>query len=325
MTIKKIAFIFFFLNSVFLYSTYSQKYNAIDTIVLKYPKHFSSTEDLAARIQKDFTSEYDKARAIYSWIALNIKYDYKTYLNPQKPVQFSYRNEAEKQKQIELIKEKTWQKAFDSQKAVCEGFTLLYQRLASLTGLKSQVIRGDSKRLLTDIGRKKLLSNHAWNIVQVDGKWILLDATWGQGYYDSNKNRMVNYFNSVYFDTDPKYFFAKHFPDSGMYLGSKLNQEEFLNGPLIYDKSIEENLEILKPYSGIIKANDGDKIAFKIKNILKSDTFYYLKKGQPVKVENPKEVRGSLEFQLTYDKKMGSFITFFLYQNSIASFKIISK
>lgn len=325
MTIKKITFIFFFLNSVFLYSTYSQKYNAIDTIVLKYPKHFSSTEDLAARIQKDFTSEYDKARAIYSWIALNIKYDYKTYLNPQKPVQFSYRNEAEKQKQIELIKEKTWQKAFDSQKAVCEGFTLLYQRLASLTGLKSQVIRGDSKRLLTDIGRKKLLSNHAWNIVQVDGKWILLDATWGQGYYDSNKNRMVNYFNSVYFDTDPKYFFAKHFPDSGMYLGSKLNQEEFLNGPLIYDKSIEENLEILKPYSGIIKANDGDKIAFKIKNILKSDTFYYLKKGQPVKVENPKEVRGSLEFQLTYDKKMGSFITFFLYQNSIASFKIISK
>ncbi|AYN03227.1 transglutaminase domain-containing protein [Flavobacterium sp. 140616W15] len=325
MTIKKIAFILFILNSVFLDATYSQKYNAIDAIVLKYPKHFSSTEDLAMRIQKDFTSEFDKARAIYSWIALNIKYDYKVYLNPQKPVQFSYRNEAEKQKQIELIKAKTWQKAFDSQKAVCEGFTLLYQRLASLVGLESQVIRGDSKRLLTDIGRKKLLSNHAWNIVQVDGKWILVDVTWGQGYYDSNKNKMVNYFNSTYFDTNPKYFFAKHFPDSGMYLGSKLNQEKFLNGPLIYDKSIEENLEILKPDSGIIKANDGDKITFKIHNISKSDTFYYLKKGQPSKVENSKEVGGSLEFQITYDKKMGSFITFFLYQNSVASFKIISK
>jgi transglutaminase/protease-like cytokinesis protein 3 len=325
MTIKKIAFIFFFLNYIFLCSAYSQKYNAIDNIVRKYPKHFSSTEELAAKIQKDFTSEYDKARAIYSWIAINIKYDYKAYLIPQKPVQFSYRNEAEKQKQIELIKEKTWQKAFDSQKAVCEGFTLLYQRLASLVGLKSQVIRGDSKQLLTDIGREKLLSNHAWNIVQVDGKWILVDVTWGQGYYDSNKKVMVNYFNSVHFDTDPKYFFAKHFPDSGMYLGRKLNQEDFLNGSLIYDKTIEENLEILKPDSGIIKANDGDKITFKIKNISKSDTFYYLKKGQPAKVENPKEVKGSLEFQITYDKKMGSFITFFLYQNSVASFKIISK
>ncbi|KIA98855.1 transglutaminase [Flavobacterium sp. KMS] len=325
MTIKKIAFIFLFLNYIFLYSAYSQKYNAIDDIVRKYPKHFSSTEDLATRIQKDFTSEYDKARAIYSWIALNIKYDYKAYLNPQKPVQFSYRTEAEKQKQIELIKEKTWQKAFDSQKAVCEGFTLLYQRLASLVDLKSQVIRGDSKQSLTDIGRKNLLTNHSWNIVWVDGKWILVDVTWGQGYYDSNRKVMVNYFNSVYFDTDPKYFFAKHFPDSGMYLDRKLNQEDFLNGPLISDKAIEEDLEILRPESGIIKANDGDKISFKIKNISKSDTFFYLKRGQPVKVENPKEVRGTLEFQITYDKKTGSFITFFLYQNSVASFKIIPK
>ncbi|OUL61770.1 transglutaminase domain-containing protein [Flavobacterium sp. AJR] len=325
MTIKKIAFIFLFLNYIFLYSAYSQKYNAIDDIVRKYPKHFSSTEDLATRIQKDFTSEYDKARAIYSWIALNIKYDYKAYLNPQKPVQFSYRTEAEKQKQIELIKEKTWQKAFDSQKAVCEGFTLLYQRLASLVDLKSQVIRGDSKQSLTDIGRKNLLTNHSWNTVWVDGKWILVDVTWGQGYYDSNRKVMVNYFNSVYFDTDPKYFFAKHFPDSGMYLDRKLNQEDFLNGPLISDKAIEEDLEILRPESGIIKANDGDKISFKIKNISKSDTFFYLKRGQPVKVENPKEVRGTLEFQITYDKKIGSFITFFLYQNSVASFKIIPK
>jgi transglutaminase/protease-like cytokinesis protein 3 len=325
MTIKKIAFIFLFLNYIFLYSTYSQKYNAIDDIVRKYPKHFSSTEDLATRIQKDFTSEYDKARAIYSWIALNIKYDYKAYLNPQRPIQFSYRNEAEKQKQIELIKEKTWQKAFDSQKAVCEGFTLLYQRLASLVDLKSQVIRGDSKQSLADIGRKQLLSNHSWNAVWVDGRWILVDVTWGQGYYDSNRKVMVNHFNSVYFDTDPKYFFAKHFPDSGMYLDRKLNQEDFLNGPLISDKTIEDDLEILRPDSGIIKANDGDKISFKIKNISKSDTFFYLKKGQPAKVENPKEVRGTLEFQITYDKKIGSFITFFLYQNSIASFKIIPK
>lgn len=325
MTIKKIAFIFLFLNYIFLYSAYSQKYNAIDDIVRKYPKHFSSTEDLAMRIKKDFTSEYDKARAIYSWIALNIKYDYKAYLNPQKPIQFSYRNEAEKQKQIELIKEKTWQKAFDSQKAVCEGFTLLYQHLASLVDLKSQVIRGDSKQSLTDIGRKQLLSNHSWNTVWVDGKWILVDVTWGQGYYDSNRKVMVNYFNSAYFDTDPKYFFAKHFPDSGMYLDRKLNQEEFLNGPLISDKTIEEDLEILRPDSGIIKANDGDKISFRIKNISKSDRFFYLKKGQPAKVESPKEVRGTLEFQITYDKKIGSFITFFLYQNSIASFKIIPK
>lgn len=320
---KKNFLLFLFINVIFLQYSLAQKYDAIDNIILKYPKHFSSTEILAERIQKDFTSEHDKARAIYSWIALNIKYDYKAYLNPPKPIRFSYSTEAEKDRQLEALKDKTWQKAFDSQKAVCEGFTLLYQRLASLVGLKAEVIRGDSKRLLSDIGRQNSQSNHAWNTVQINRKWILVDVTWGQGYYDGNKKAMVNYFNSVYFDTDPKYFFAKHFPDSGVYLNEKLNREDFLNGPLIFDATIEGDNAILSPNSGIIEANDGDKITFRIKNISKTDTFFYLKKGRPAKVENPREVRGSLEFQVTYDKKMGSYITFFLHQSSIASFKIV--
>jgi hypothetical protein len=324
MSIKKIAFLFLFLNTIFLHSSYSQQYNAIDNIVLKYPK-FSSPESAAEQIEKDFTTEYDKARAIYSWIALNIKYDYKEYLNPPRAIRFSYRNEADKQRQIQQLKDKTWQKAFDSKKAVCEGFTLLYQHLASLVGLKCEVIRGDSKRLLSDIGRENSLSNHAWNTVQIGRKWILVDPTWGQGYYDSNRKLMVNHFSSVYFDTDPKYFFAKHFPDSGTYLGDKLDKDEFLNGPLIFDVAIEGDHEILTPDSGIIQANQGDKITFRIKNISKSETLYYLKKNQPVKIENPREVRGALEFQVTYDKKVGPYITFFLFQNGIASFKIIPK
>lgn len=325
MILKKIAFSILLLNFIFLHSVRAQKQDAIDNIVLKYPAHFSSVENLADRIQKDFTSDRDKARAIYSWIALNLKYDYKSYLNPPKPVRFSYRNEAEKQAQITLIKDKTWQKAFASQKAVCEGFTLLYQQLATLTGLKCEVIRGDSKRLLSDIGRENSLSNHSWNIVQIEGKWILVDVTWGQGYYDGNKKMAVSHFTSAYFDTDPKYFFAKHFPDSGTYLNTKLNKEDFLNGPLIFDATIEGDYEILKPNSGIIRANDGDKITFRVKNISKSDTLYYLKNGKPFKIEVPKEIRGALEFEVTYDKKIGSFITFFLDRNGIMAFKILPK
>lgn len=324
MILKKISVVFF-MSFILLQSAYSQKYNAIDNIILKYPKDISSTESLAERIQKDFKSDHDRARAIYSWIALNMKYDYKAYLNPPKPVRFSYRNEAEKQEQITLIKDKTWQKGFESRKAVCEGFTLLYQRLCSLTGLKCEVIRGDSKRLLSDIGRENSLSNHSWNIVEVDGRWILVDVTWGQGYYDGSRKVAVNHFTPVYFDTDPKYFFAKHFPDSGMYLNKKLNKDDFLNGPLIFDVTIEGDHEILAPNSGIIHANDGDKITFRIKNISKSDVLYYLKNGKSVPIESPKEVRGALEFQVTYDKKMGSFITFFLDQSGIVAFKILPK
>lgn len=323
---KKIAFIFLLLNSVFLNYTFAQKISEVDKIVAKYPNKFVSTEKLAERIETDFSSDYDKARAIYSWMAFNIKYDYSTFLNPPKSQGFSYSTEAEKQRKIKALNDKMLQKAFASRIAVCEGFTALYQHLAELVGLKSEIIRGDSKTRLADIGRKTTSSNHAWNIVLIDRKWRLVDVTWGQGYYDSNKGKMVNDFTPVYFDTDPDYFFAKHFPDSGSYLGNKLSKEDFLNGPLIYNKTIEEDYKVKSPDSGIIDAKFGDKITFEIKNVSKSDQVFYLnKKNQPVKIQNSKEKRGSLEFQITYDKNIGDYITIYANTSSIVSFKIIKK
>jgi transglutaminase/protease-like cytokinesis protein 3 len=326
MPLKKILFLFFVLQIVFLHTIDAQKYNSVDKIVLKYPKSFSTTEKLADKIQDDFTSDSDKARAIYSWIAFNIKYDYASYLNPPRNQGFSYSSEAEKQRKIQQINDRLIEKTFTSQKAVCEGFTVLYQHLAGLVGLKSEIIRGDSKIRLEDIGRKNTTSNHAWNIVLIDKKWRLIDVTWGQGYYDSSKRRMVNDFSSIYFDTDPDFFFAKHFPDSGSYLGNRLSKEEFLNGPLIYTKTIENNYKIKSPDSGIIEAKYGDKITFEIKNLSKSDVVFYLnKKNQAVKIQNAKEKRGGLEFQITYDKNIGDYITIFADSYSIVSFKIVSK
>ncbi|MEG1236908.1 MAG: transglutaminase domain-containing protein [Flavobacterium sp.] len=306
--------------------TFAQKISEVDKIVAKYPNKFASTEKLAERIETDFSSDYDKARAIYSWMAFNIKYDYSTFLNPPKSQGFSYSTEAEKQRKIKALNDKMLQKAFTSRIAVCEGFTALYQHLAELVGLESEIIRGDSKTRLADIGRKTTSSNHAWNIVLIDKKWRLVDVTWGQGYYDSNKGRMVNDFTPVYFDTNPDYFFAKHFPDSGSYLGNKLSKEDFLNGPLIYNKTIEEDYKVKSPDSGIIDAKFGDKITFEIKNVSKSDQIFYLnKKNQPVKIQNSREKRGSLEFQIVYDKNIGDYITIYVNTSSIVSFKIVKK
>ena len=326
MKIKKIFFLFLFLSVFFLQSSHAQKYSAVDKAILKYPKSFDTTEELAQRINKDFNSDYDKARAIYSWMAFNIKYDFNAFLNPPGTQSFSYRSEAEKQRKIQDINNKMLQKAFNSKKAVCEGFTLLYQHLTALVGIKSEIIRGDSKVRLADIGRKNTTSNHAWNTVLIDGKWRLVDVTWGQGYYDSSKGRMVKDFEPAYFDTEPDYFFAKHFPDSGSYLGHKLSKEDFLNGPLIYNKAIAGDNKIITPESGILQVKNGDKITFQIKNISKASQFYYLnKKNQAVRVVNAKERKGGLEFQITFDNTIGDYITFFLDTNSIASFKVTSK
>jgi len=324
MPLKKIVLVFLLLNSIFINFTFTQKISEVDKIVAKYPKSFDSTEKLADRIEKDFDSDYDRARAIYSWIAFNIRYDYNAYLNPPRVQGFSYSSEAEKQRKIKQLNDNLIQKAFKSKKAVCEGFTALYQHLVSLMGIKCEIIRGDSKISVRDIGRKTTSSNHAWNMVLIDKKWRLLDVTWGQGYYDSSKGRMVNDFNPAYFDTDPDYFFAKHFPDSGSYLGNRLSKEDFLNGPLIYNTTIEKDYKIKSPDSGIIEARNGDRITVEIKNLSKSNQVFYLNKyNKAVKVQNPKEKRGGLEFQIQIDSNIGDYITVFVDGNSVVSFKIV--
>ncbi|MGE8340637.1 MAG: transglutaminase domain-containing protein [Flavobacterium sp.] len=321
---KKIALIFLLLNIFFINFTFAQKISEVDKIVAKYPKNFDSTEKLADRIEKDFDSDAEHARAIYSWIAFNIRYDYNAYLNPPRVQGFSYSTEAEKQRKIKQLNDNLIQKTFNSKKAVCEGFTALYQNLAEQVGLKCEIVKGDSKTRLADIGRKNTSSNHAWNMVLINKKWRLIDVTWGQGYYDSNKGRMVNDFNPIYFDTDPDYFFAKHFPDSGSFLGDRLSKDDFLNGPLIYNKTIENDYKIKTPSSGIMEVKNGDKITVEIKNVSKSNQVFYLnKKNQPVKVQNPKEKRGGLEFQILVDSNVGNYITIFVDTDSIVSFKIV--
>lgn len=326
MRIPKTAFVFLILHIFFLNFTFAQKLSEVDKIVAKYPKSFNTTEKLADKIENDFNSDYDRARAIYTWIALNIRYDYNAYLNPPKMRGFTYSSEAEKQRKIKQMNDDLIQKAFNSKKAVCEGFTALYQHLASLVGIKCEIVRGDSKTSVRDIGRKTTSSNHAWNMVLIDKKWRLIDVTWGQGYYDSSKGRMVNDFAPIYFDTDPDYFFAKHFPDSGSFLGSRLSKEDFLNGPLIYNKTIEEDYKIKAPDSGILEVRRGDKIDFEIKNVSKSSPVFYLnKKNQAVKVQNIKEKRGGLEFEILIDNNVGDYITIFVDTNSVVSFKILPK
>lgn len=324
MTLKKLVFAFLFFNLIFISSSYSQQYTAIDSIVLKYPD-FGSTEKLAERIKADFTTEHDKARAIYSWIALNLEYDLDTFLDPPKPKEIS-KSDSDAAKQIQLLNAKIAQKAFRSRKAVCEGFSQLYQHLAVLTGLKCQVIHGDAKVELTDIGRRNYILNHAWNSVLIDGKWILVDATWGQGSYDSRHKVLIKKFTPIYFDMDAKYFNAKHYAESAMYKGNTGNKAEFLNGPLIYNDFIEENCEVLMPFSGVVSANEGDKIDFKLKNLTKIDDLYYLdKKEEKIKVQNSKVENGVMEFQVTYERKLGRFVTFYLQGRPFAAFKVMPK
>ena len=58
-------------------------------------------------------------------------------------------------------------------KAICEGYALILLEALKYVGIKSQYVRGDVP------GE----DGHAWNQVQIDGKWYNTDPTWDSGEF----------------------------------------------------------------------------------------------------------------------------------------------
>ncbi len=323
---KNIFYTFLFLNLLFSTWAYSQKYNSVDSIVLKYPKHFETPKQLADQIQKDFASEYDKSRAIFTWMALNISYDVKTFLNPKPIKSITFKTQLEKDLKLQEIKNRTIKEVFKKQLAICSGYSLLFNHLATLVGLKSDVIVGMAKITSNDIGRKKPIINHSWNSVMIDGIWRLIDVTWGAGYIANKQNLWFKEFNPLYFDTAPQIFFTKHLPSSGVWLNQSIDESVFLKAPLLFDEYIDENYEILEPTTGIIEAIDKQKIIFKIKNLSRYENLSYTNKYDvSTQINSITDENNILVFDIIYHKKDGRNMTLYVNGRAIATFKIILK
>ena len=54
-------------------------------------------------------------------------------------------------------------------------------------------------------------TNHAWNAVKINGKWYLLDSTWGSGNVNKNKEYEAN-FTEYYFLPEPEMLIKTHYP-----------------------------------------------------------------------------------------------------------------
>ena len=105
----------------------------------------------------DGKTTYQKAAAIYDWIAKNVRYDYEN-LNDG-----GY-----------MLKYTAYAAAIDK-KAVCQGYANLFYRLANSAGIDCRIITGRGNSGSGWIG-------HAWNIVQMDdGKYYCVDVTWDEG------------------------------------------------------------------------------------------------------------------------------------------------
>jgi Transglutaminase-like superfamily len=146
-----------------------------------------SLDDIASISQKISTNLTDdslKVAAIYFWITSNIRYD----------TRFRNREEGDTtltQEPYNVIKTK---------KAICIGYAKLFRELCKKNNIKAYVVEGIVKDKNGVLERE----GHAWNVVQLNQNYYLLDATWGVGDIVSAQN---------YFLTPPSVFSRNHLPD----------------------------------------------------------------------------------------------------------------
>ena len=172
-----------------------QRQKELLAYVKKAPK--SSNLDLITRyLSHEPKNEMEIAETIFLWLSQNIVYDVANF----------QKGKFLKQDPTTTLKNK---------KAVCGGFSNLYKAMADKMNLSARVVSGYSKGYGYYLGKKFTNTDHAWNIVTINGKEILIDATWGSGSARKKwgKLKYIKQINYYWFHTKPSEFVFSHLPE----------------------------------------------------------------------------------------------------------------
>lgn len=303
----------------------AQDLNEIDATVAQYPNRFGSSEELAELINRDFKTDTDKARAIFSWISRNVKYDIEEHFSKKKKKRISYKDKVDRAQKERQQRIKLENKALSQHLALAKGYATLFKRLCDLTGLYAYIIEGTGKLRTYDIGRLPRMRNHQWNAVQIDKDWFFVDAMMGAGTVDYFEKSYQPYFNDNYFFTHPDTFFLNHYPREEEWLLTEKKAEDFAELPLIYSACLKNEYEIITPDKGLLELKGKDSIEFRIKSPTPisdlSFKFNYDKEHQEVKIESQ---NGEYHFSVPFTKRRTGYLTLYRQKRAIVSYRINS-
>jgi hypothetical protein len=154
-----------------------------------------SLDTICLYITTHASTDMERARGAYYWVAKTIRYDAKNYFK-DKP---SYTIPAE---------------VFESRKAVCAGYAALFADMCTKMGIPCAVISGYSKGFGYHNGQPLYEPDHAWNAFLIKNEWHLVDATWAAGTIHKRLFRkFVRNFNDNFFNIPPREFVLKHLPE----------------------------------------------------------------------------------------------------------------
>ncbi len=304
----------------------AQNFEPVDLKVGLYPAQYSSANQLANQITKDFTNDIDRVRAIYTWLALNVSYDFKTLYSGEAQINFSYSGEEDLQRKLAAINTHIVNKTLRTKKAICEGYAQTFKKVTELMDIPCMLIGGFSKTSINDIGSNPAVENHAWNAVKINRKWYLVDATWGAGY--TNGDKWVQQLDDFFFLANPDNFVLTHYPTEKEWLFTKksITKKQFYESP-IYDKSFfSNNLQLIAPLKGELYVKPNENIVFTMKLIPKDVILYYLFKGDKYSEKiTPTCTDEKCTFEIPFIKNRNTELILFANERTALQYKITLK
>ncbi len=158
-------------------------------------RYTKDVKTLASYLNTGATTDYERARIIFAWVARNIRYN-----------DYGYNSGNLGNSSVEHV--------LKTRLSVCDGYARLYKALGEEMGLKVEKVSGYAKGYGYAPGKRFYQTNHAWNSVYLNGKWRLVDATWGSGAAEMVNGKLKTKFrySPYWFDTDPHEFLFSHLP-----------------------------------------------------------------------------------------------------------------
>lgn len=178
------------------------------------PEAEKSVDALAKYLVEPAKSDREKVRLIFRWITDRISYDTQSYFSGTP---------------TETDAEGTLR----TRTSVCEGYSNLFEALCKAAGVTEVKIVGYAKGYSYRNGAKFDDTNHAWNAVQLDGQWWIIDSTWGAGNVEGKT--FVKELKEFYYLTPPDIFLYSHLPEDPQYqyVKTPITKEQFEAWPKI--------------------------------------------------------------------------------------------
>lgn len=153
----------------------------IDKYAYQYTVVTDEVQAKSDELCRGLSTDTEKVTAIHAWMVENIYYD--------KPV--SMRTSPRVKDGVDT---QSPENVLDNKRAVCEGYSNLFQALCWAQKIPCVCVLGDAGE------------QHAWNAVQLDGKWLWVDSTWdtfntyyGEGRWERGDQRLDYFLCSTEF------------------------------------------------------------------------------------------------------------------------------